>query len=422
MRWFPFALISVSLFLSCEPLYQARFLDRDDGFLPIRLDDSTSIMHSLHCTDYESYIPDSNYVAQNPYQRIRVNFHFMNSTDSTNNIFGEEAREYAKNLIYYANKKLDDNRQMLLPEGNNTEVLPIPFRYHLQGNGEIEGDDGIYFHYDDEHYYFLNKGKDRNNYNRELILKYAVNPDTVLNIFYMNHHPDSIASKTYTASGSGIALGSSIKLGVVHEEGTEPWKYASLINHEIGHVFGLRHTWTGSDGCEDTPKHPNCWTGFGNPPCDGQRSNNVMDYNPDQNAYTPCQIAKIEKQILDENSFQRKLLKPFWCERDTNYNYYVNGKENWTGSKDLYGDLIIMSDAILQIDCRVSIPANGNIIVEPGGTLILNNARIHNSCDYLWNGIEVRRFGKKKGQVFYSGAAIVEDCDHPFTLDYFEDK
>lgn len=340
----------------------------------------------------------------------------MNSADSTNNINGQEAVDYAKSLVYYANRKLDENRKMLLPDGNNTEVLPIPFRYHLQANGTVEGDNGIYFHYDDEHYYFLNKGKDRNNYSRKLIEKYAVNPDTVLNIFYLNHHPDSIASKTYTASGSGIALGSSIKLGVVHEDDIQPWKFSSLINHEIGHVFGLRHSWTGSDGCEDTPRHPNCWTGFGIAPCDGERSNNVMDYNPDQHAYTPCQLGRMEKQMMDETGFQRVLIKPIWCDRDTNYNYIVHGKELWTGTKDLYGDLIIKSGAVLQVECRVSIPANGNIIVEPNGTLILKNAKIHNSCDYLWNGIEVRRTGKQKAKVYYSGSVSVEDCDYPFEL------
>jgi hypothetical protein len=416
MRWFIYAIFLCLAFLSCTPVFQARYLSFEKHNLPAEIADTLLLTSLNTCNETDHYIPDSNYLKQFPFQRIRVNFHFMNSSDSTNNIYGEEAREYARNLIYYANRKLDDNRQMLLPEGNNTGVLPIPFRYHLQPDGSVEGDDGIYFHYDDEHYYFLNKGKHRNNYSRKLIEKYAVNPDTVLNIFYMNHHPDSIASKTYTASGSGIALGSSIKLGVVHEKDTKPWKYASLINHEIGHVYGLRHSWTGSDGCEDTPKHPNCWTGHSKAPCDGERSNNVMDYNPDQNAYTPCQIGRIEKQMMDENGFQRDLLKPIWCDRDTNYNYIVMQKEHWTGAKDLYGDLIIKSGALLQIDCRVSMPANSKIIVEPGATLILNNAKIHNSCGYLWNGIEEQRFGKQKATVYYYGRVTVQDCDHPFEI------
>lgn len=371
------------------------------------------------CDDPLYYTHDSSFLDFQPLKRIRVNFHFMNSEDSLHNISGKAAIQYAKDLIYYANRKLDDNKKMKLPVGNSTEVLPISYRYHLQGDGEIEGDKGVYFHYDNEHYYFLNKGKDRNNYSRKLIDKYAIHDDTILNIFYLNHHPDSIVSRTYTASGSGIALGSSVKLGVVHTKDTKPWKYASLLNHEVGHVFGLRHAWTGYDGCDDTPKHPNCWTAFGAAPCDGEKSNNFMDYNPDQNSFTPCQLGKIEKIMLDDRKFQRALVIPKWCTLDDNYTIEIFEETNWLRAKDLYGNLIIRSGAKLQINCQVSMPANSKIIVEPGAELVLNNCRIYNSCDYYWKGIEVQSRKGEKGQVFYYGFPRLENCDFPldFNID-----
>ena len=74
----------------------------------------------------------------------------------------------------------------------------------------------------------------------------------------MPHHPDSIASKTYAGGGVGVALGTNVKMAGMFESKQPFWNYRQILSHEVGHVFGLQHSWL-SDGCEDTPKHPNCW-------------------------------------------------------------------------------------------------------------------------------------------------------------------
>ena len=60
----------------------------------------------------------------------------------------------------------------------------------------------------------------------------------------------------------------------------------------------------------------------------------------------------------------------------------------WTRDRVLDKNLVVKSGAILKIDdATVSMPANGKITVEPGGTLVLNNSTIKNNCDKQWQGI-----------------------------------
>lgn len=80
------------------------------------------------------------------------------------------------------------------------------------------------------------------------------------------------------------------------------------MNHEIGHIFSLIHTWNSIDGCDDTPRGPvingvesQCfnWSSDPNNACNNWSnvSNNVMDYNNWQSSYTPCQIGRIHEYL-----------------------------------------------------------------------------------------------------------------------------
>lgn len=120
-----------------------------------------------------------------------------------------------------------------------------------------------------------------------------------------------------------------------------PWGmkhgFPTLLNHEIGHMLNLNHTWNEDDGCDDTPKgtiyqrkdnpadttatatchddNANCWAngtfpkdhckGTPNPCCDTacwpNISNNIMDYNAawPSSSYTPCQIDKMAQDLKE---------------------------------------------------------------------------------------------------------------------------
>jgi hypothetical protein len=315
--------------------------------------------------------------------------------------------KFAKELIYYANGKLRDNKKMNLPEGNDTPVLPVPFRYHLFEDKDMPEGKAIYFHYLDDPF-FVNYGDNSNNYDRKLINQLAKDQDSVLNIFYMVHHPDSLLSKNYKATPAGIALGHSVKLGVNGSAKVNSWTHAGLLNHEIGHVLTLNHSWGRSDGCEDTPPHPNCWN-KGPKPCDGVVSNNVMDYNSVQMAYTPCQIARTYNLMMNERSSKRNLVIKEWCTLRKDKTIVVRDTQIWNRPVDVYGNLVIEKNGFLMSNCTINMPEKSTIHVRAGGQLVLNNATIKNDCGKKWNGILVDEATNTAGNVSYIDTFYIEN-------------
>ncbi len=96
---------------------------------------------------------------------------------------------------------------------------------------------------------------------------------------------------------------------------------AHSLNHEIGHTLNLWHTWRDDDLCADTPlgfiydkvtqsgcvnDYANCWDhnpskpGCPLKPCDdwAKISNNIMDYNVYDPAWTVCQIDLMNENLL----------------------------------------------------------------------------------------------------------------------------
>lgn len=358
------------------------------------------------CGDWRGYLPDTAHPEFMPVRTLRINFHVMNSADSSHNFHPAEGRAYLKHLFACCNEALDTNhRNWRSPEG--TPVLPRRFRYVLAPQ---PGDDGIYFHYDDSLYYFISQGENQNNYSRKVIERYAVGKDSILNIFIMVHPDDSIKSKTYRAGGQGIALGTALKVAGIFETKEPAEHFDGLINHEIGHILGLSHAWM-EDGCPDTDNHPaKCWEWTKDPPCNNLATNNMMDYNAYQIALTPCQIARIQAAFANERSPVRRCLVPTWCTRNPGRDIVIRDSVAWTGARDLEGNVTIAPGGSLRIFCRVSVPAGGSITVQPGGRLWLDGARLHNACGRAWEGVFVQTKGDQRGEVFTLKPAIFENC------------
>ncbi|NNE26109.1 MAG: hypothetical protein HKN09_04650, partial [Saprospiraceae bacterium] len=190
-----------------------------------------------YCYENLSYAPDSNYYTQ----IIRVNIHFLDDSSGTKNFSLESGKKYVRALISNANDRLKQNHAMNLPEGNNTPALNPYYQYKITPATDDPEDDGFYKHLDNKFYYFLNKGRYRNNYDKTIIKKYAIASDSILNIFILPHHPDSVKSKTYSPTATGIAIGTSLKMAGLYERKDKPWACATLLNHEIGHILGLAH-------------------------------------------------------------------------------------------------------------------------------------------------------------------------------------
>lgn len=357
------------------------------------------------CLQSINYAPDQ-YTDK---KTVRVNVHIMNNLEGDANFSLEEGKEFVQHVLNNANDRLGKNKKMNLPVGNSTPALEPAFRYKVVGTQA--GDDGFYYHPDKEHYYFMNKGKGKNNYKKEVIKKYAIADDTILNIFVISHPQDSLKSKTYKPTGTGIALGTSLKIsGFYTHRHNKPYNFGTLMNHEIGHVLGLAHAWTKYDGCDDTPVHPNCWDKNSGPPCDGTYSNNVMDYNNSQMAYTPCQLGKIHKGINRLGSKTRALVYDDWCKPISNTPIILSTKVDWKGDRDLRRDIIIKAGGRLDLHCRLSMAAGRKITVEEGGELHLHSfSQIHNSCGDQWGGIEFITKNDISNQLFIYGSPEIRD-------------
>jgi len=411
MRWFTIILI-LSLFIgnSCKSS-KKEFVST---IKPMPLSQLTAPQTKTSpCNERSNYIPDADHIDHTPVRKVKVNFHFMRDSKGQGNFDEETGVKSISEYIYSANGNLQKNAPMNLPEGNNTEVLPQLYQYVLTPDPSIPGDDGIYFHDDDDFYFILNKGRDKNNYSKAVFEKYGIQKGEVLNVFIQDNHLDSLKSSTYKQHMNGIAFGTWVKCSMWYSNyssKSRKWLAPKQLNHEIGHVLGLLHTWRGRDGCDDTPPNPNCWGKNGRAECETP-SNNVMDYNPNRNAWTPCQLG-IVHHALTQNTRKRNLLVRTWCELKENKTIFINEKIEWNSCKDLEGHIVVEDGGELTIRCRVSLPQKAKITVAPTGKLILDGARLHNDCGDTWQGIEVWKKGGKKGAVVYTNDATIENVEH----------
>jgi hypothetical protein len=424
LRFLRYVAFSVLPFLTtaCTPSVQSLFLNYDILEQRPSAYENPLKTNSTLCDNALNYAPDTAHLEHTPMKYIRVNVHFMNSSDSTQNFNGAEGIRYAKDLIRYSNIPLKENKKMFLPKGNDTPVLPLRYEYVLTPATDDPNDEGVYFHYDDELFYFVQVGENRNLASRAVLNTYNVGGDTIMNLFIMPHHPDSIASPTYSVTHTGIALGNNVKVAGLYESDKPVWFFKGLINHEIGHVLGLSHTWSYPDGCDDTPTHQNCWNKTEAGPCKDGASNNVMDYNSRQNAWTPCQIGRIHRTFANTYSRSRKILVDNWCRLNPDKHIIITDSIHWTGAKDLEGDLTVAAGGYLRVSCRLSIPKGGKITVKTGGTLVLDQSLIHNACGDNWQGIVIEKEKKTAGKVIAMGDIRLENMDNPLVSSIVDTK
>jgi len=407
-------LIELLAIAGCSPKLEHHFATaKDISSLSTAADVTSPAVQN--CQDAAHHIPELQRLDHYPDYQLRVNFHFIDYKEGGYNYTPSAARKMVASLLHSANKDLADNNANWLPYGNDYPVLPVGYQMVLQGQADNPDDDGIYFHTTGPEAFYVHRGRQQNIHHREVIQQFGIGVDSIMNIFVMPHHPDSVLSPTYHVGAVGVYLGKAIKMAGMYELNQPGWAYRGVLNHEMGHALGLRHAWL-ADGCADTPTHHNnCWSRSTSPPCDTAASNNVMDYNALQNAYTPCQVGRIRRQLATPGQRTRAYVLPRWNELPTSQPLIIRDTVVWAAAKDLKSNLVIEAGGQLRVSCRLGMPRNSYLRIQPGGTLILEDALLHHPGKYSWQGIQIGQLGKTKGRLLMNGQSQIQDAIHPIS-------
>lgn len=298
----------------------------------------------------------------NSFKTLRVNVHFILTNAGTGNfsenknITGNTSSEngywLANTIINAANNYLNNNEEMT--QQLSTSPIPVEdIKYNYKLNG-------VFFHRSSTYYECF--------YSPAALTK---NNGEAINVFLLKER-----------DGNGAAGFNSFWLGGMNQaysdyiNSSNNWyieKDAKPLNHEMGHILSLDHpkrspggkksTIGGvqyTDACVDTPTFMELINdGYTEPYewCQGEYSNNLMDYSCDQRALTPCQINQVHSYI------------------ETNFTDYLYGNFQSTSVQ-----ITSFSDNAAYIAETVEIPSGSSINIP-------NNKRFYvDAEEFVVNG------------------------------------
>lgn len=161
--------------------------------------------------------------------------------------------------------------------------------------------------------------------------------------------------------------------------------YAGTFLHEYGHYLNLSHT---STTCTSNIMKP------------GASSDESL---------SGCQVRSIYLTLMTKN-----IRKYVICEEDLNFDLTVDTDETWRLNMRVFGDIRVKSGATLTITCQVHMSPKGQIIVERGGTLIVDGGLITGDCSDRWSAIRVEGdvpgMQANSGRVILRNDAIIENA------------
>jgi hypothetical protein len=223
-----------------------------------------------------------------------------------------------------------------------------------------------------------------------------------LNIFFTNGY-----------YGGNVAGYCDISTGDIHtyDHGQQGiwWMGAEHLTHELGHSFGLWHTYdknsqncltsnfdflydvydTTNLDCDDYCYEPSCPNNPSPPDCEtcyfeGGESNNLMGGGANSHI-SPLQMGISHRRAAFNYELRSHI---------TGYHsipFQIVQDEIWDFSIKFHQDIIVKTGNTLTIECIVEMVPEAKIIVEPGAKLIIDGGKISNELYFNqpWQGIEV---------------------------------
>lgn len=174
--------------------------------------------------------------------------------------------------------------------------------------------------------------------------------------------------------------------------------HAWNLLHEVGHSFGLQHSWI--DQFDDiicghcVPDQTgacviNCGTSTCDPITDPNCWNNIMSYTFFRKRnFTPHQLAAMHLRSFSKNNHLIYLN----VELDNTAPLTINQEETWDFARIVEKNIIVEEGAKLTIRCKVVMAPEATITVKKGGALLVDGGHITTTgakCDQYWGGIIV---------------------------------
>ena len=225
-----------------------------------------------------------------------------------------------------------------------------------------------------------------------------------LNLIFANR-PNDVTARGYTNyNSSSIVKLNDLNQILADEE--NPSFSGRVIIHELGHVFGLRHSFHCNNPCDGTSLIPEAECGGRCALNDGESQSSgcygegtgrglAMGYNGDQSNFTVCEMEEMYRNILNrpipyfdiesciDNSDSRELVLD------------APGTIIWSdGARIVNSDLIIASGTTLDLRCRLEMGADKKIYLEEDAKLIVDGGMITSHCKQdRWQGVKVTASG-----------------------------